>query len=61
MAIKAMAAKLARLIYRMLRYGLQSVDKGAEYYQSRHREREINFLKRRAANLGCQVTPAVAG
>jgi len=56
-----MAAKLARLIYRMLRYGLQSVDKGAEYYQSRHREREINFLKRRAANLGCQVTPAVAG
>jgi hypothetical protein len=28
-AIKAMAAKLARLVYRMLRYGMQFVDKGA--------------------------------
>ena len=61
MAIKAMAARLARLIYRMLHYGPQFVDKGAEYYQSRHREREINLLKRRAANLGFQITPAVAG
>ena len=61
MAIKAMAARLAGLIYRMLHYGPQFVDKGAEYYQSRHREREINLLKRRAANLGFQITPAVAG
>jgi hypothetical protein len=60
-AIKAMAARLAGLIYRMLHYGPQFVDKGAEYYQSRHREREINLLKRRAANLGFQITPAVAG
>src|SRR4051794_2728603 len=37
-AIKAMAAKLARLVYRMLRYGMQFVDKGAEYYQARHRQ-----------------------
>jgi transposase len=59
-AIKAMAAKLARLIYRMLRYGLQFVDKGADYYRSRHREREINFLKRKAATLGFQITPGVA-
>ena len=51
-------SKLARLIYRMLRYGLHFVDKGAEYYQWRHREREINFLKRRAANLGFQLLPA---
>ena len=29
-AIKAMAAKLARLIYRMLRYGMKYVDKGAD-------------------------------
>src|SRR5437879_2976192 len=28
-AIKAMAAKLARLIYRMLRYGMKYVDQGA--------------------------------
>jgi transposase len=57
-ATKAMAAKLARLVYRMLRYGMQFVDKGAEYYQERHRQREINFLKRKAANLGFQIMEA---
>jgi transposase len=41
-----MAAKLARLVYRMLRYGMQFVDQGAEFYQARHRQHEINFLKR---------------
>jgi len=30
-AIKAMAAKLARLVYRMLRYGMQFVDRGAKF------------------------------
>ena len=30
-AIKAMAAKLARLVYRMLRYGMKYVDKGAAF------------------------------
>jgi len=30
-AIKAMAAKLARLVYRMLRYGMQFVDRGARF------------------------------
>jgi transposase len=59
-AIKAMAAKLARLVYRMLRYGMQFVDQGAEFYQARHRQREINFLKRKAANLGFQIMPGGA-
>jgi transposase len=60
-AIKAMAAKLARLVYRMLRYGLQFVDRGAEFYQTRHRQHEINSLRRKAAYLGFQIikpTPA---
>ena len=30
-AIKAMAAKLARLVYRMLRYGMAYVDQGVEF------------------------------
>ena len=30
-AIKAMAAKLARLVYRMLRHGMQFVDRGAKF------------------------------
>ena len=59
-AIKAMAAKLARLVYRMLRYGMQFVDKGAEFYEAQHRKLQINYLKRKATNLGLQIieTPA---
>ncbi|PYU64597.1 MAG: hypothetical protein DMG49_26215 [Acidobacteria bacterium] len=32
-AITAMAHRLARLVYRMLKYGQQYIDKGAEYYE----------------------------
>ena len=35
-AIKAMAAKLARLVYRILRYGMKYVDQGAAFYELRH-------------------------
>jgi transposase len=53
-AIKAMAAKLARLVYRMLRYGMQFVDQGTEFYESQNRNRQINYLKSKAAKLGLQ-------
>jgi len=56
-AIKAMAAKLARLVYRMLRYGLKYVDKGATFYQVEHRQRQIKHLKWKAASLGYKLTP----
>jgi transposase len=46
-AIKAMAAKLARLVYRMLRYGMQFIDRGAEFYDAQHRKLQINYLKRK--------------
>jgi transposase len=59
-AIKAMAAKLARLVYRMLRYGMQFVDKGAEFYDAQHRKLQINYLKWKAANLGLQMIEAPA-
>jgi transposase len=59
-AIKAMAAKLARLIYRMLSFGMQFVDQGAEVYEAAHRQREIHNLKRRAAHLGFQIIQAPA-
>jgi hypothetical protein len=54
-AIKAMAAKLARLVYRMLRYGMKYVDKGAATYQEQHRQLQIKQLKRKAATLGYQL------
>ena len=54
-AITAMAHRLARLVYRMLKYGQQYVDKGAEYYERRNREQQIEFLRKKAAQLGLQV------
>jgi transposase len=59
-AIKAMAAKLARLIYRMLRYGMKYADQGAAFYHLRHREFQIKQLKFKAASLGYQVNPIPA-
>ena len=59
-AIKAMAAKLARLIYRMLRYGTKYVDHGSHIYEAQQRTREIRRLKQKAANLGFQLVQAPA-
>ena len=41
-AIKAMAAKLARLVYRMVRYGMAFIDRGAECCDAQHRKLQIN-------------------
>ena len=57
-AITAMAHRLARLVYRMLKYGQHYVDKGAEYYERRNRQQQIEFLRKKAAQLGLRVTPA---
>ena len=57
-AIKAMAAKLARLVYRMLRYGMKYVDQGAKIYEAQHRQRQIGQLKWNAAKLGFRVVEA---
>src|ERR1700688_76331 len=54
-AIKAMAAKLARFVYRMLRDGMKYVDQGAKIYEAQHRQRQIGQLKWNAANLGFRV------
>ena len=51
-AITAMAHKLAVLVYRMLRWGHEYVDKGIQYYEERHREQQIRLLKKRATTLG---------
>jgi transposase len=59
-AIKAMAAKLARLVYRMMCYGMRFVDRGAEFYETQHRRRQINSLKRKAANFGLKIIDAPA-
>jgi transposase len=58
-AITAMAHRLARLVDRMLKYGQHYVDKGAEYYEQRNRQQQIHFLRKKAAQLGLQVTGAL--
>jgi hypothetical protein len=55
-AVTAMAHRLARLAYRMLKYGHQYIDRGAEYYEQRNRQQQINFIRKRAAQLGLVVT-----
>jgi transposase len=57
-AIKAMAAKLARLVYHMLRYGMKYVDQEAKVYDAQHRRRQIGQLKWNAAKLGFRVVEA---
>jgi len=57
-AIKAMAAYLARLIYRMLTRGQAWVDRGAQQYETKRQARETYSLQRRAAALGFRLVPA---
>ena len=59
-AITAMAHRLSRLVYRMLKHGQAYVDKGAEYYEHRYRNQQIQSLRKRAAKLGFQITEAQA-
>ncbi|HXY77752.1 MAG TPA: IS110 family transposase [Candidatus Acidoferrales bacterium] len=57
-AITAMAHLLARLIYRLLRYGTQYHDKGVEHYERQYRENQLKWLKKQAAQLNMQLIPA---
>jgi transposase len=55
-AITAMAHTLARLVYRMLKYGQDYVDKGMEFYQQRYQKQQINWMQKKAKDLGLVIT-----
>ncbi len=57
-AITAMAHKLARLVYRMLKWGHAYVDKGLQYYEDRHRQQQVHLLQKKAAHLGLILVEA---
>lgn len=59
--IKAMAHKLAKIVYRLLKYGTAYVDAGEQAYQEQFRARRIRALKRNAADLGLALVPMPAG
>ncbi len=56
-ARKAMANKLARIVYRMLKFGESYVDKGKEYYQEKYRTQQLRMLTKKAAGFGMQLVP----
>jgi transposase len=56
-AINAGAHKLARLLYRMLKFGKAYVETGQEAYEKLFKERTLRNFQRRARELGFDVTP----
>jgi transposase len=59
-AVFATARQLARLIYRMLRYGHDYVDIGDRAYEHRFQVRRLAALTETAKSLGYNLVPAVA-
>lgn len=59
-AITAMAHMLARLVYRMLKYGEEYVDKRMNYYEEKYREHQIRSIEKKAKDLGLVVTLTLA-
>jgi transposase len=57
-AITAMAHQLARLVYRMLKFGREYVDKGMESYEAKYRLHQMKWLQKQAAALNLQLIPA---
>jgi transposase len=57
-AIVAMAHHLARLVYRILRYGQNYVEKGIHHYELKFRLQRIKWLKKEAQSLNLQLVAA---
>ena len=60
-AITATAHKLARIMYRALKYGHQYVDKGQQYLEQQHHERTLKSLTKRAKELGYMLVHQETG
>lgn len=56
-AITATAHKLARLIYSMLKFGTDYVDKGQEQYEKEYQSRRLANAKRNAKSMGYKLVP----
>ena len=54
----AVAHKLAKIVYGMLKYGKPYIDQGAHYYQERYHQQLVNNLRRRAGQLGYSLAPS---
>jgi transposase len=54
-AITAMARKLAVIFYKMMKFGQEYVDQGAEFYEEKYRQHEFRLLIRTASRLGAEI------
>src|SRR6202023_137747 len=57
-AITATARKIAVLFYNAVRHGMEYVDPGASFYETRYRKRVVDNLHRRAKAFGFVLHPA---
>jgi hypothetical protein len=57
-AIVAMAHHLARLIYRMIKFGQEYIDKGKEAYEAKYREHRLRWLEKQAKELNLKLVAA---
>jgi len=60
-ATTATAHKLARLIYRMLKYGEAFIDQGQEMFERQHRERYLKATKKRLKEMGYTLVSTETG
>ena len=59
-AITAMAHQLARLLYRMLKFGAAYLDKGIAHYEALYRLQRMKWLQKQAAAFHLQLVPLEA-
>ena len=57
-ATTAMAHTLLRLIYRMLKYGEEYVERGMQAYEEKYRQQRIKWLMHEAHALNLKLVPA---
>jgi len=57
-AITAMAHMLARLVYRMLKFGHEYVDRGIQFYETKYRQQQLRWVAKQAAALSMQLVPS---
>ena len=60
-ATTATAHKLACLIYRMIKHGMEYVDRGQEQYNRQYQERQIKSLHKQANALGYRLLNVATG
>lgn len=60
-AITACAHKLARIIYRCIKYGFEYVDKGQQHLEQQYKERSLKALKKQAGKHGFMLVDVETG